>query len=224
MLRYVIILQICLIYDSFKFRNAVRSDVKEIAKLLTTTFDNNVAAWDLVGKFMAKRGMEEQIMDRIVNLIEAGATHSMIVAVDDNKNVAGFMELGTMPSPVPQTKIWEGVTHEVRPEMPFLGNVAVHPNYRRQRIGSRMVKLAIKCAEKWYPIEEEERKDNVTVTATAIANPRTFPALFLAVENSNLAAIKMYGKLNFDIVIDESMDMSTPFGRTPRLYFRKILH
>ena len=71
---------------------------------------------------MVQDNYKQQLEKRMKSLVEAGAQHALIVATDENEKIAGFMELGTMPSPVPITVVWEGIETPTRPERPYLAN------------------------------------------------------------------------------------------------------
>ena len=183
------------------FRNIKKSDINNVANLCAECFNGPFGILDVFKKNQAINLFETQLSDRFQGLVESGAKHLMILGEDaeNNNKVIGFMELGTMPSPISTKQEWEGEEIEIRPEIPFLGNVVVDENQRRKGIGSKLVKLALKCVEsKW--------KDK---------------SVFLTVEADNLAAIKLYGKLQFDIILDESENLNQPVGRIPRLFFMR---
>merc|ERR1740139_1006505 len=125
-----------------------------------------------------------------------GARHVLIVAQEEDV-IAGFMELGTMPSLVSSR------------EMPYLANLAVGKEYRRRKMGSTLVKLALKISTKWCP-EEEDNAD---------------AAIYLAVEKDNREAVSFYDKMRFLCVIDETQRRAKKGRkRKPRLYFEKKLY
>jgi ribosomal protein S18 acetylase RimI-like enzyme len=187
--------------DSSKliYRNAQFHDLSAISKLLVETFDTGTPKWNLIARSIKESGYQSQLSQRMEQLVLGGAQHAMLVACD-GEDVVAFAELGTMPSPVPVMQMWEGVETEMRPETPYLGNLAVSSAYRRKRIGRRMVKLVCKAAEKWSQ-----------------------DALWLAVDVDNFAAIRLYGGLDFDIIKDESEDIYSQRDRPPRVIFRKEL-
>jgi ribosomal protein S18 acetylase RimI-like enzyme len=120
----------------------------------------------------------------------------MVVATDsESKEVLGFLEVGTLPSPVAETVEWEGATTQVRPEVPYLGNVAVSRECRRQGVGSKLVRIGLKMAEKWG----EKR-------------------LFVAVDSTNTAAIAMYERMNFNCILDEADNINRRMDKVPRLF------
>ena len=164
---------------------------------------------------MAQDRYQRQLEKRMKSLVQAGAQHALIVAADENEKIAGFMELGTMPLPIPVVTTWEGIETTIRPEMPYLANLAVDKEYRRQKMGSKLVQLAIKISSKWYSTSSnaEDNEGNA--------------AIYLAVEKENQAAVRLYNRLNFSPIIDETEKLSKQaqwkLKRKPRLYFEKKL-
>ena len=198
---FLLLFKINFINSKLVFRNVKRGDISNVANLCAECFNGPFGILEVFKKKQAINTFETQLSDRFQGLIEGGAKHVMILGEDtDNHNkIIGFMELGTMPSPISTIKEWEGKKIEIKPEIPFLGNVVVDEDQRRKGIGSKLVKLALKCVEsKW--------KDE---------------SMFLTVEADNLAAIKLYGKLKFDIILDESDNLNQPVGRVPRLFFMR---
>jgi ribosomal protein S18 acetylase RimI-like enzyme len=149
------------------------------------------------------------------SLLQAVAQNALIVAADENEKIAGFMELGTMPSPIPVVTTWEGIETNIRPEMPYLANLAVDKEYRRQNMGSKLVQLAIKISSKWCSTSSnaEDNEGNA--------------AIYLAVEKENQAAVRLYNRLNFSPIIDETKKLSKQAQRKLKqksgLYFEKKL-
>jgi ribosomal protein S18 acetylase RimI-like enzyme len=200
-----------------KYRPARKSDLNGIAKLLTATFEN-VPEWNVIQWKMAEDGYKKQLKTRMEKLVKQGAKHALIVVANEDAGgeIAGFMELGTMPSPLPvlsttTISTWQGIEIEskIRPEKPYLANVAIGRDYRRNKMGSKLVRLAMKISETWCVAEEGDA------------------ALYLAVDKDNVAAISMYDKLKFVRIIDETEKISNEalrkLQRKPRLYFQKVL-
>jgi ribosomal protein S18 acetylase RimI-like enzyme len=191
-----------------QYRPARTSDLPGIAKLLTATFEQ-VPEWNFIQWKMAESGYQQQLGKRMSSLVQAGAKHTLIVVATETGEIAGFMELGTMPSPIPVKTMWEGVETDSRPEMPYLANVAVGQSYQRQRMGSKLVLLAEKLSKKWCATDLHE------------------PALYLAVDTDNKAAVNMYDKLGFIRFLDETDKLSDKalrkMKRKPRLYYQKVL-
>jgi ribosomal protein S18 acetylase RimI-like enzyme len=215
------------------YRKARAEDLSGIASLLVETFDDcdtlikdkrkdKTPSWYFWKK---QRDPEESAQNDYVRQLERRMTlpqHMLIVGVDEQQgNIAGFMELGTMPSPISITQkvvVPEGQPIEeggdeaisIRPERPYLANLAVDSNYRRQRMGTKLVQLAVKIATKWE--NESAYRDTA--------------AMYLAVERDNEAALSLYDNLKFTRVIDEaelSTSIQGKLNRKPRLYFEMKL-
>jgi ribosomal protein S18 acetylase RimI-like enzyme len=201
--------------SQIKYRTAKSSDISSISRLLIETFEGDIPSWNILQRKLAQDGYQKQLSKRMKELVQAGDTqHALIVAIDmDIDRVAGFMELGTMPSPVPIMTTWQGVETTSRPEMPFLANLAVGEDYRRQQMGTKLVQLALKIAEKW----------SIDIPSIQLENA----AVYLAVEKENAAAVSLYDRLDFCRIIDETEKLSKEaqrkLKRKPRLYFERKL-
>jgi ribosomal protein S18 acetylase RimI-like enzyme len=179
------------------FRNAKEQDIPAIAVLCSDVFDGPFEWFKEIQKQKSINDFSKQLSERFSNLVTKGMKHGMIVATDSeagNKLVA-FLEIGSLPSPVTETAEWQGGVAQVRPDVPYLGNVAVSGDYRRQGLGSKLVKIGKRMAEKWG-----EKK------------------LYVAVDSTNGPAIAMYEKLNFVKVLDESDNINRRADKTPRLF------
>ena len=112
---------------------------------------------------------------------EDSLPHLFIVATipssfaDDR--IIGFIEMGTLPPPMSNSPLG-------KIELPYIGNVAVSNDVRRRKVGSTLVKLAIKIATKWCA-------SSLETTSLPIF-------LFLSVERDNQEALKFYEKLGFE--------------------------
>lgn len=190
------------------FRKAKQSDLPEIANLLIQTFDVNDMVKDsgdpsvVFGNNIPTKSKEmyvEQLGKRMTL-----PQHILIVGVSDD-GIIGFMELGTMPSPIS--------TRRQISEYPFLANLAVDAKFQRQKVGTKLVQLAVKIATKWCTTQD----NNLIPDA----------AMYLAVEKDNLPAVSLYDRLHFSRVVDETKKLDTEtinkLQRKPRLYFEKKL-
>lgn len=230
---------------SISYRNAKEQDLPAIADLLLQTFEEDESkqkkekndSWmDLFWK-STFHSTQQQPPD--ANYIQAqlkrrmdartmplNNNHMMIVGqIENSTTIVGFMELGTMPSPVsiqvktPEDDDEEETFLSIQPERPFLANVAVNADFQRQRIGTRLVQLAIQIATKW---ELQEDSGN-TYKDTA--------AMYLSVEQDNEAAIRLYEKLDFQQLVFDKRDKKdkkdkkdkTKTTRT-KIYFEKKLY
>jgi ribosomal protein S18 acetylase RimI-like enzyme len=132
---------------------------------------------------------------------------ALIICEEDpsrESTLVGFAEIGMLPSPIEEETPgeWGGVetTVKSRREVPYVGNLAVSESYRRQGVASKLIRVGMKVAEKWG----EE-------------------SLFVAVDADNFNAVRLYGKIGFDLVLDESMDINRSWKKNPRLFFEKAL-
>ncbi|CAJ1935264.1 unnamed protein product [Cylindrotheca closterium] len=167
--------------------------------------------------------------------------------------VVGFMELGTMPAPIsihvpvniPSRRpgIVNGINNNnnnedqefvaVRPERPYLANLAVDPDYRRQQMGSKLVQLAIKVATQWESAKANAAGVNFYFhpSSSSPSSPSSssssskegynndsnddnndnstrlllkLSTLYLSVDCDNEGAIAFYKRLQFTTVLDEA--------------------
>eukprot|EP00980_Cylindrotheca_fusiformis_P019217 scaffold6528_cov114-Cylindrotheca_fusiformis.AAC.18 len=151
-----------------------------------------------------------------------------------NNNIVAFMELGTMPLPriqkeeddiPPNNNNKNKDNHRNDDERPYLANLAVDQKYRRQKVGSKLVQLAIQIATKW---EQQQQQRKITTTSNQEAVDSTAVAaadgiLFLSVECTNDAALQFYKKLEFvPMKLENERDRNerTP---APKVYLQKKL-
>ena len=180
-------------------RNAMQSDIKQIATLCSDVFEGPFDWYQVMDQKKAERGYYDQLNERY-RLVTDGYKHAMIVACEKTEQeeevIRGFIEIGTLPSPVLETQEILGTTQQVRPERPYFGNVVVDAAVRRQGVGAKLVRIGVKLVEsKW--------KDE---------------CVFVAVDSRNDAAISMYEKLEFTVAMDESMMINRRKG-PPRVFY-----
>jgi ribosomal protein S18 acetylase RimI-like enzyme len=189
------------------FRNVQPEDLRAIAGLCVDVFEGPFQWFESMKRQVSIESMASELHDRYYRFIKGNKKHSMIVAVEKDGNnkdeIAAFLEVGTLPSPVMVNSTWEGQSIETRPEVLFLGNVAVKQQYRRRGIGSKLVKIGCKVAEKFQE-----------------------PALFAAVEADNAGALSMYEQAGFQIVLDERDLIDAPKRKQggPRVYVKVDIH
>jgi ribosomal protein S18 acetylase RimI-like enzyme len=220
---------------------------------METFDDDTIPAWNILQRKLTLDGYRRQMEQRLE--LCRGGRHALIVAVNSNnqndykknkKNnnnnmIAGFMELGTMPSPVPiqvnTNTTWNDVVvvveKTIQPEMPFLANLAVDKKYRRCGVGTKLVQLAVKVSTKWCVDDNADDNaddiDNV-VDDDVVIRDYAAAALYLAVEKENSAAVRLYDGLNFCRVLDETEQTWSSKKlerklkeRKPRVYFERKL-
>lgn len=102
------------------YRNMRADDVPRVAALCRDSFD-----------FSAQ--FEKELQHRHESLVLRGYKHCMLVAEDPASGaVVGFTEIGLLPSPAPLAAVWGGADTEATVDVPYLGNLCVDPDYRRQ--------------------------------------------------------------------------------------------
>ena len=180
-------------------RNAVQTDLMQVATLCAEVFEGPFDWYQFMDRRNAVKGYYDQLNDRY-RLVTEGYQHAMIVACEKtNENeevIRGFIEVGTLPSPILETQEIHGNVQQVRPERPYFGNVAVDTAVRRQGVGAKLVKIGLKLIEnKW--------KDD---------------CVFVAVDSNNDAARSMYEKLGFKVAVDETMMINRRRG-PPRVFY-----
>jgi ribosomal protein S18 acetylase RimI-like enzyme len=171
------------------YRLAKHADLPAIARLLQSTFDKN----DDINTEDATV-IQKKLEDRMITMKSSDMPHAFLVGCQDDDEIAAFLELGTMPSPVAlqrKAKEWNGVKIEsnrqsaIQPELPFVANLVVDESMRRQRVGFTMLQLAMKIAKKWCSNASEDA---------------AHPFLFLSVDRDNAGAIRFYDRMGFDLM------------------------
>ena len=180
-------------------RNAVQADLKQVATLCAEVFEGPFDWYQFVNQKRAIQGYYEQLSKRH-RLVTDGYKHAMIVACErteqDEEVIRGFIEIGTLPSPILETQEIHGTVQQVRPERPYFGNVVVDTAVRRQGVGAKLVKVGMNIVKrKW--------KDE---------------CVFVAVDSDNDAARLMYEKLGFTIALDETLMINRRRG-PPRVFY-----
>jgi ribosomal protein S18 acetylase RimI-like enzyme len=83
-------------------------------------------------------------------------------------------------------------------DVPYLGNVLVSETYRRQGIGSNLIKIGLKVAEKWK-----------------------YDKLYLAVDIDNTIAFDLYKKIGFQVILDERDLINRNLKKKCRIFMAK---
>jgi ribosomal protein S18 acetylase RimI-like enzyme len=216
---------VCNDYE-ISYRNLEERDIASVAELCSAVFDGG-EGWRRAGEHYNKlESVEENrealtqkyhelvVKDSIMSHKE-GNPHVMIVAVanDENESICGFLEVGFLPCPIPVAVTWAGgdTSNEVI-DVPYLGSVLVHKEYRRRGIGSTLVGMGERVCGDW--------KEGM---------------LWLTVDSDNLVAIEMYTKMGFKFKsrVDERRSIpsspSTPLGQAmpktkiTRIYMSKSI-
>jgi len=182
--------------STIKYRNVKVADIKSLAELCTETFEGPFEWHQVLKRQSYEREYQEQLGQRLERMVNGGAKHGMILGECCEDGVVAFVEIGLLPSPLVSKEAGlDGEEIEVRRDVPYLGNVAVSSARRREGIGSKLVRIAEKLAQKWLEAD-----------------------LFVAVEAGNVPALKMYERMGFKLVLDERDNINR---RGTRLFFQK---
>eukprot|EP01038_Epipyxis_sp_PR26KG_P009411 gene9411-12674_t len=211
--------------NPIEYRNLQIKDINEVAELCCEVFDGPYEWHQLIQKKMRIETLKSELSDRYYNMIKKGKKHAMIVSIQ-SENVIGFMEVGMLPNPIKEKEkdlnmtitasVWFDEKNNqfktVQLDVPYLGNVAVNKNYRRKGIASSMIRIGLKIVEKWND-----------------------ESLYVAVDYNNDNAIKLYQKLNFEIILNETnygnnnnnnnnnIKSRNNNEKIPRLYMRRLI-
>lgn len=201
------------------FRNVKQDDLKSIAKLCYDCFDNPLPWYQFLATDSNINKHYEQLLSRF-QTIEKGYQHAMIVCIEDN-DIIGFVEVGLLPSPIKKESliiddstsdiqesmnvtesIKAAMTQEIQfiKEVPYLGNVAVSPLYRKKGIGKNLTLIGLKVAEKWK-----------------------YNEVFVAVDCDNLNALRLYEQIGFVTVLDERDNIFRKKTSIARIFMSKSI-
>jgi len=200
------------------YRNLQEADLDRVADLVSEVFDGPFErdSWNVLEVLKKKKSLFRQrteLQRRFERITSGKELHAMYVVTEDEPEldayqsaaagregskgyVVGFVEIGMLPSPIKEEKEWNGVTAKSTVDVPYIGNLVVNKEWRRNGIASKMVRIALKVAEKWQ-----------------------YEKIFLAVDFDNSKALNLYRKLGFECILDEQ-DMI--FGKKkdcPRSYW-----
>ena len=243
------------IHQRIQYRKATSADIPSISQLLMDVFEDDVPKWNFLERNKLYSKYQTSLARRMDTLVKNGAQHISLVATTaaeaalpdkeesatveesaDCERIIGYMELGMLPSPLERGS----------KEYPYLANLAVSTSYRKQQIGSKLVKLAERIASKWnaanskkYDEQESDYIDDPSQLCNSAdkhlqENPPAEASknvMFLAVDKDNLPAITLYNKLAYEMVLSEQVKVGIAtqkqfekvYKRKPRLYFQKTL-
>jgi ribosomal protein S18 acetylase RimI-like enzyme len=201
LLSWVLFLVLLRFGSGLKYRNVRAGDVKSVSELCAETFEGPFEWHQVLKRQKCEREYEAQFGERLIRMVDAGLKHGMLMAETNTGGPVAFVELGMLPCPVVEKADINGVEMEMRPDVMFLGNLAVKSDHRRQGIASKLLRVAEKLAEKW-----SER------------------AIYVAVEAGNAPALQMYSKLGFEAILDErTLINARSRGSEYRIFLRKAL-
>jgi ribosomal protein S18 acetylase RimI-like enzyme len=201
----------------YRYRRATTADLPAIANLLNMAFD------DCCHDKHDCKEIEHKLRQRMTEDVSSSYPHVFLVAssssssssslVNPSDGVVAFLELGTMPSPVPMEKKWNGIKIYTRPELPYVANLVVDGTCRRRKVGYTMLQLAMKIAQKWCGTFQNKGNDSNGWSPAV-------PFMFLSVDQDNVGALKFYENLQFEPI---QLSVSEESTSTAKIYLKKNL-
>jgi len=202
-----------------KYRNLQEQDITSVAELCSAVFDGGEGwreADENFNEIESVEGNREAINQRYHELVlkdsimshKEGNPHAMIVAVNENKTICGYLEVGFLPCPVPVSVERAGALVNQVTDVPYLGSVLVHKDHRRRGIGTGLVRIGEMVCSGWRE-----------------------GSLWLNVDSDNLVAIALYKHMGFESRVDERnvpssvapLDSQTKQLNVPRIYMSKSI-
>ena len=203
---------------SIDYRNLKEVDIKSTAELCSNVFDG---PFGLFQEFERKKSIDmfkNQLEKRKLDYVNEGHQHAMFIAVKkETEKTVGFLEIGLLPNPVLiNSKQNDGLnlTSESN-NVPYLGNVAIDSTERRKGIATTLIKIGMIITYNYYLINIYES------TGLRAAEKWNEKRVYVAVDYDNKEAINLYQKLNFSIVLDETLLISRSKLKKPRLFMAK---
>ncbi|MEA5571373.1 GNAT family N-acetyltransferase [Calothrix sp. UHCC 0171] len=123
----------------FEVRAATSADLQSISQIIADSFHSSKGFWGWAFPLL-RLGIYEDLRHRLTS---PAPHHLCLVAVDTSStsdNLAGTVELG-----VRFNDSWA----KTAKSFPYLSNLAVHPNYRRQGAASELLAGCEKLAQEW---------------------------------------------------------------------------
>jgi ribosomal protein S18 acetylase RimI-like enzyme len=175
----------------FQIRAATPSDLAGVAQIIAESFHSQNGIWGWTFPLL-RLGIYEDLRHRLAS----PAPHQVCLVVLEttagaHSNVAGTVELGVRFS-----NSWT----QVGRSFPYLSNLAVHPNYRRQRAASRLLEACEKVALSWG-----------------------FQDIYLHVLENNHQARQLYFKQGYQVHRVEYNWNLFPFKRSRQIFLHKHL-
>ena len=174
----------------FQVRVAISSDLHGVSQIIAESFHSHHGMWGWTFPLL-RLGIYEDLRHR---LVLRDPHHICLVAVD---SIAGIKHLvGTVEMTVRFSDSWT----QVGKSFPYLSNLAVNPQYRRQGAAYKLLKSCEQVALSWG-----------------------FQELYLHVLENNQQAQRLYFKLGYRVYKIESDWNKFVFWRSRQLLLHKCL-
>jgi ribosomal protein S18 acetylase RimI-like enzyme len=171
-------------------RAATSTDLDLVAQIIAESFHNQSGFWGWLFPLL-RIGIHEDLKHRLAT---ASPHHVCLVAIDNTSgvdNIVGTVELGVRFSDT-----WTCVGKS----FPYLSNLAVLPQYRRQGAASKLLKRGEKFIQEWG-----------------------FADVYLHVLEENHQARQLYLKLGYRVHLIENNWNSFLFKRSRQIFLHKHL-
>ncbi len=173
----------------FQIRAAAPADLTAVSQIIAESFHSQKGLWQWTFPLL-RLGIYEDLKHR---LTLPPSQHVCLVAVDTTMDVMPQL-VGTVEIGVRFSDSWMHLGRS----FPYLSNLAVHPQYRRQGAASILLQAAEKITHSWG-----------------------FQDLYLHVLESNHPAQELYFKLGYRVYKIESHWNAFFFGRSRQIFLRK---
>ncbi|MDJ0736197.1 MAG: N-acetyltransferase [Nostocaceae cyanobacterium] len=176
----------------FPIRGATPADLTAVSQIIAESFHSQKGIWRCTFPLL-RLGIYEDLRHRLT----LGAPHHIcLVAVDGTSTDVTPQLVGTVEMGVRLSDSWI----QAGRSFPYLSNLAVHPQYRRQGIASGLLQASEEIAHSWG-----------------------FCDLYLHVLENNHRAQELYFKLGYRVHKIESHWNTFLFGRSRQIFLRKHL-
>lgn len=176
----------------FQVRVATSSDLTGVAQIIAESFHSRHGVWGWAFPLL-RLGIYEDLRHR---LTLPAPHHICLVAVD---SIAGINHIvGTVEMAVRFSESWNNLNRSNR-SFPYLSNLAVNPQYRRQGAASSLLKACDQMALNWG-----------------------FQDLYLHVLENNYQAQHLYFKLGYRVNKIESLGTNLCSKDRAKCYYTKI--
>lgn len=148
---------------TFRIRKCKYGDLKAVSEIIFASFYNEQMRKSPFSSFL-----ELKELDRLQsNFPYNSEKHNMFVAIEtstEDKKIIGFVDIDARPA-----------TRRIDPPRPYMSDLAVHPDYRRQGIALNLIETCETIAREKLSANE----------------------MYIRVERENYVAVQMYEKIDY---------------------------
>jgi ribosomal protein S18 acetylase RimI-like enzyme len=174
--------------STFQIRLAQQRDVLKISHILVTSFYRKCPSW------LYPVAVWSLSLDLGIRILESGYHYACLVC-DVNYEAIATLEVSLKP--IPTSNSW--FNYHASPQ-PYIANVAVHPQWRRQGAAFRLLTSVEQKVRSWG-----------------------FKNIYLHVISSNQEALNLYQLLGYQVYKVDPEFTLNPFNTSKRLLLQKVL-